>query len=226
MNLREERGKQIAEAGQIKKNGNTRWLVPSQSSNARYFVDLANVDEPVCSCPDYEERRMPCKHIYAVAYFVVETNPDGSTTITETVTVTKRKTYPQNWPAYNAAQTSEQDKFQELLRDLCAGITQPICQRRGRPPLPLADAVFSATFKVYSTVSGRRFMSDLRGSHERGFISRVPHYNSIFNYLEDEGLTPILLELIRQSSLPLASVEVDFAVDSSGFGTSRYTRSV
>jgi transposase len=55
-------------------------------------------------------------------------------------------------------------------------------------------------------------------------ISRVPHYNSIFNYLEDEGLTPILLELVRQSSLPLASVETDFAVDSSGFGTSRYTR--
>jgi transposase len=225
MNVREERGKQIAEAGQIKKNGNTRWLVPSQTSNARYFVDLANVNEPVCSCPDYEERQMPCKHIYAVAYFVVQqTNPDGSTTVTETVTVTKRKTYPQNWPAYNAAQTSEQDKFQELLRDLCAGIPQPHAQRRGRPSLPLCDVVFSAAFKVYSTMSARRFMSDLRAAHTRGMISRVPHYNSIFNYLEDDGLTPVLLELIRQSSLPLASVEVDFAVDSSGFGTSRYTR--
>ncbi len=225
MNLREERGKQIAEAGKIKKNGNTVWLVPSQSSNARYFVDLANVDEPVCSCPDFEERQMPCKHIYAVAYFVVhQQNPDGSTTVTETVTVTKRKTYPQNWPAYNAAQTSEQDRFQELLRDLCCGIDEPIQQRRGRPSLPLRDAVFASAFKVYSCFSGRRFMSDLRESYRRGMISRVPHYNSIFNYLEDEGLTPILLELIRQSSLPLASVEVDFAVDSSGFGTCRYTR--
>src|SRR5580765_6405271 len=102
MDMREERGKQIAEAGQIKKNGNARWLVPYQSSNARYFVDLANVNDPSCSCPDYEERQMPCKHIYAVAYFVVrEMNPDGSTTVTETVAVTKRKTYPQNWPAYN-----------------------------------------------------------------------------------------------------------------------------
>jgi transposase len=225
MNVREERGKQIAEAGQIKKNGQTRWLVPSQSSNARYFVDLANVDEPVCSCPDYEERRMPCKHIYAVAYFVVQqTNPDGSTTVTETLTVTKRKTYPQNWPAYNAAQTSEQDRFQELLRDLCSGIQEPVRQGRGRPSLPLADAVFVSAFKVYSCFSGRRFMSDLRESHRRGLISRVPCYNSIFNYLEDEGLTPVLLDLIRRSSMPLASVEVDFAVDSSGFGTSRYTR--
>lgn len=46
-------------------------------------------------------------------------------------------------------------------------------------------------------------MSDLRESHRRGMISRVPCYNSIFNYLEDEGLTPILRELIRQSSCPL-----------------------
>jgi hypothetical protein len=227
MDAREERGKQIAAAGKVRKNGDYRWLVPSQSSAARYFVDLANVDQPSCTCPDFEERQLPCKHIFAVAYVVVqEQNPDGSVTVTETVTVTttKRKTYPQNWPAYNAAQTGEQDKFQELLRDLCSGIQEPVRLGRGRPSLPLADAVFSAAFKVYSTVSGRRFMSDLRESHRRGLISRVPHYNSIFNYLEDEGLTPVLLELVRQSSLPLASVEVDFAVDSSGFGTSRYIR--
>jgi len=225
MEAREQRGKQIAAAGKIKRNGESRWLVPSQSSEARYFVDLANVDQPSCTCPDFEERRLPCKHIYAVAYVVVEDqNPDGSVTVTETVTVTQRKTYPQNWPAYNAAQTNEQDKFQELLRDLCSGIQEPITQRRGRPSLPLRDAVFASAFKVYSCFSGRRFMSDLRESHRRAMISRVPCYNSIFNYLEDEGLTPILLELIRQSSLPLASVEVDFAVDSSGFGTTRYTR--
>src|SRR5579863_5827609 len=123
MDLREERGKAIAEAGKIKSDGYNKWVVPSQSSNARYFVAVPTGEEPSCTCPDFEERRLPCKHIYAVAYFVVyQKNPDGSTTVTETMTVTKRKTYPQNWPAYNAAQTSEQDKFQELLRDLCAGI--------------------------------------------------------------------------------------------------------
>src|SRR5208282_5964724 len=37
-------------------------------------------------------------------------------------------------------------------------------------------------------------------------------------------LTPILRELITQSSLPLSSVETDFAVDSSGFTTSRFVR--
>lgn len=225
MNVREERGKQIADAGKIKRDGLSKWTVPSQSSNARYFVDLGDVDQPTCTCPDFEERRLPCKHIYAVAYFVVrQKNPDGSTTITETMTLTKRKTYPQNWPAYNAAQTNEQDKFQELLRDLCSGIQEPTKEKTGRPALPLADMIFSAAFKVYSTMSARRFMSDLREAHKRGLISCVPHYNSIFNYLEDDGMTPVLLELIRQSSLPLSSVEADFAVDSSGFSTSKFIR--
>jgi hypothetical protein len=32
--------------------------------------------------------------------------------------------------------------------------------RRGRPRIPLADAIFSAVFKVYSGMSGRRFMTD------------------------------------------------------------------
>ena len=38
-----------------------------------------------------------------------ETAQDGTVTETETVKVTKvtRKTYPQNWTAYNAAQSEE-----------------------------------------------------------------------------------------------------------------------
>ena len=67
-------------------------------------------------------------------------------------------------------------------------------------------------------------MTDLKTAHERGFISRLPHYNSIFNYLENPALTPLLRSLITQSSLPLKSVETDFAVDSSGFSTSRFVR--
>lgn len=226
MDVRELRGKEIAEKARIRQNSRGLWLVPSQSGRGDYSVSLENVDAPTCTCPDFEERNKPCKHVFAVAYFVVaQQNPDGSTTVTETVTVTsQRKTYPQKWPQYNAAQTSEGDKFQELLRDLCAGIEEPVVQGRGRPPLPLSDAIFSAAFKVYSTMSGRRFMSDLREAHRRGMVSRVVHYNSIFRYLEDDGLTPVLRTLIHQSSIPLKAVESDFAVDSSGFSTSRFTR--
>src|SRR6516162_7126160 len=55
----------------------------------------------------------------------------------------------------------------------------------------------------------------------KGYLSRVPHFNSICNYLENPELTPILYSLITETSLPLKSVEVDFAADSSGFTTSR-----
>ncbi len=62
-------------------------------------------------------------------------------------------------------------------------------------------------------------MSDLQDAHDKGYISKVPHYNSIFNYFEMPELTPILEELIVESNLPLKAVESDFAVDASGFGT-------
>ena len=84
--------------------------------------------------------------------------------------------------------------------------------------------IFAVAFKVYSTVSQRRFMSDLRDAHTKGYISKVPHFNSISNYLESEVLTPYLTMLIEESSLPLQAVESSFAVDSSGFSTCRFVQ--
>ena len=97
-------------------------------------------------------------------------------------------------------------------------------RKAGQRRLPLGDVVFAATFKIFSTLSGRRFVSDLREAKQRGHISSLPHYNSIFRYLENPDLTPILTDLIEQSSLPLKSVETDFAIDSSGFSTSKFER--
>src|SRR5579864_6384952 len=102
METREERGKAIAATGLVRpsKQNNMVWEVPSQSERGYYRVDLA-ADEPTCTCLDYELRKRPCKHVFAVAHVVVaQNNPDGSTTITETLTLTKKKTYPQNWRAY------------------------------------------------------------------------------------------------------------------------------
>jgi transposase len=200
---------------------------PSQTGSRLYRVQLSK-EFATCECPDFERRGQACKHIVAACVMQIkqEQNADGTTTVTQTVTITaeKKTTYPQQWPAYNAAQVNEKDKFQSLLFDLCCGIREPQTKKQGRPTLPLSDAIFAATFKVYCTLSARRFMSDLRQSHTRGYITRVPHYNSIFNYLESETLTPILRTLITQSSLPLKAVETDFAVDSSGFTTCRFHR--
>jgi transposase len=64
-------------------------------------------------------------------------------------------------------------------------------------------------------------MSDLRDAKARGYLSKLPSYNSLFDYLQMASLTPYLQELITLSSLPLKSVETTFAVDSTGFSPNR-----
>jgi transposase len=153
-----------------------------------------------------------------------EQTADGQSVVTETVKVT-RKTYTQDWPAYNAAQTHEKSELQALLYELCQNVPEPEQRKgRGRPQLSLSDMIFSSTYKVYSTVSGRRFATDLREAKARGYLSRLPHYNSVFRYLESEALTPYLKELISLSAQPLIAVEEDFALDSSGFSTGQFMR--
>ncbi|HEY3964089.1 MAG TPA: transposase [Planctomycetaceae bacterium] len=225
MNDREQRGLQIAALCQIDRKGSV-YLVPAQSGRGKYTV-CPDHDNPHCSCPDHETRGVVCKHIFAVRCVQKrEQSMDGiTTTLTQTVTITeeKRKTYAQNWPAYDRAQMHEKEKFRSLLHDLCEGIEEPSAGK-GRPRISLADAIFSAAYKVYSTVSGRRFMTDLREAHAAGFIERMPCFSSLMGCLESEAVTPILTAMIVQSSLPLKSVEVDFAVDSSGFTTSRFIK--
>lgn len=135
-----------------------------------------------------------------------------------------RKTYPQDWTSYNLAQTTEKARFLELLFELCSNIEDlPRKGIAGRNRLPLGEMIFCVVYKIYSTVSGRRFISDLREAQQRGFISHTPHFNSIFNYLELEEMTDCLHRLIIESSLPLKAVESQFAVDSSGFRTKGHT---
>jgi transposase len=203
---------------------NGKWLVPSQSGKGKYAVELAP-HAANCTCPDHEVHRGECKHILAVKYMIQgEVHADGTTTVTETFEITKKTTYPQQWSAYNAAQIEEKDRFQVLLADLCSQYVAPPQTGRGERRLPLSDALFSSIFKVYSTVSARRFSSDLREAKERGFISHAPHFNSVLNYLEKPEVRPVLTEMIELSALPLKAVETDFACDSSGFGVSRFFR--
>jgi len=92
-----------------------------------------------------------------------------------------KRTYGQVWSAYNAAQVNEKDWFLRLLCALCLGIAEPE-QSRGRTHLPIRDVLFCMALRVYTTLSCRRFMTDLRAAHEKDLISRVPQYNTIFTY--------------------------------------------
>ena len=129
---RQQRGMAIAAKVRIDKN-RLGYKVPSQSGNGSYVVNTDR--EPFCSCPDFEKHQQPCKHIYAVEFIIQrEERPDGVTIETKAM----RVTYRQDWPAYNAAQTHEQELFGHLLRELCDAIPQPQ-QKMGRPRLPLSD---------------------------------------------------------------------------------------
>jgi len=218
MGIWQERGLAIANSNTVKKN-KLGWQVPSQSGNGTYVVSLDH-GEPFCTCGYFEAEHKKCRHIYAVEFIVQrETKPDG--TVTETRTM--RITYTQEWAAYNAAQTHEQEKFVMLLRDLCNGIPEPE-YKFGRPRLPLADVAFGLVFKSYTTMSGRRFMSDLREAEAKELLTKSASFASNARYLENPALTPLLKSLIEQSASPLKAIETDFAVDSSGFSTSTYAR--
>jgi transposase len=218
MDAREERGLQIANTCKIEKNI-LGYKVPSQSGNGTYIVNLDH-GTPFCTCPDFEKRQQPCKHIHAVEFIIQkETRPDGTTVETKSV----KMTCTQEWHEYDDAQMHEQERFLNLLRDLCNGIPQPE-QTFGRPRLPLADVVFGNVYKVYTTMSGRRFMTSIREAETKELVSKFPSFASNARYLENPELTPLFKMLIEQSASPLKSVETDFAVDSSGFATTTYDR--
>jgi hypothetical protein len=89
-----------------------------------------------------------------------------------------------------------------LLYELCKGLPEPVRERgKGRPPLSLPDVIFASVTKIYSTISGRRYQTDLREAKERGYLSHLPHYNSVFKYLESESLTTLLVRVDLTKSI-------------------------
>jgi len=219
---RESKALAIATHTQLVRKPNNTWIVPSQSGPKTYTVN-ADPESPFCNCPDFEFRRLRCKHVMAVEIILKrEVVTDGNRqTVTETVTVKQK--YSQDWQSYNAAQQTEKSHFLAFLYQLCSKVEEPI-QTMGRPRLPLKDVLFAVTYKTYSMLSARRFASDMRDALAKGYVSKAPSFNSVFDYLQMASLTPYLKQLIAESAMPLQSIEDSFAVDSSGFSTTSYVR--
>ena len=93
-------------------------------------------------------------------------------------------------------------------------------QTTGRPRLPLGDMVYVAALKTYTCLSGRRAMSGIADAHYNGHLRQTPSVASVYRYLENPDLTPMLEQLIARSALPLRDVETNFAIDASGFSSS------
>jgi len=216
--VRKERGFEIAKTSRIVKT-EKGWKVPSQSGSGHYIV-VSNGFGAECSCPDHEVRKCKCKHIWAVELTVTkEVDNQGNVTITKTV----RKTYSQDWKNYNLSQQHEKELFMKLLGDITGKIRQP-AYSFGRPTTPLNDMVYSMVYKVYSGFSGRRFSTDMKIALEQNHVENTTHFNSIFNYFRKKELTSLLSQMVTVTSLPLKTVESDFAIDATGFGTNNFQR--
>ena len=135
------------------------------------------------------------------------------------------QSYPQKWPAYNQTQTSEFAMFQDILIELLDSLVitnKPI--RQGRPFNDLKEMIFCCVMRAYYGKSSRRCVSFLDYAVNKGYISKKPHFNTILNYYKENAMINILKFLVEKSASPLKDLELDFAVDSSGFTTSMFGR--
>ena len=214
--MREGRGKIIAENGNVKKVNDHSFKVKSQSGKGTHEVK-ATPTGMTCTCPDFVYRGGKCKHIQATRYYleIEKDTPQG--TVTEKV----RLTYSQAWEAYNAAQKAEVKLFDELLKDLVKAIPETE-QARGRPRLSIQETLFCAIQKVYSQLSSRRAHSLFQYAVERGQIDHAPRFNAPSDLFNKPETTAILQNLVMLSALPVAGIEVNFAVDSTGFRTTQF----
>lgn len=72
---------------------------------------------------------------------------------------------------------------------------------------------------MFLTLSGRCSTCDIEDAAENGLIADLMHFNTVFRALRREDVTPILLRLVAESSRPLAVLETDAAMDSTGLST-------
>ncbi len=192
------------------------YLVPSQSGAGHYVVTPE--EAPSCTCKDFELRRRPCKHVYAVG-FHRGVGPEALATAAPSAALlplTPPAT-PRDWSAYNAAQTNEIRHFTALLRSLCDNLADMPAASVGRPRLPLGDIVFSLALQAYYNLPARRMISVLDEAHARGLLSQVPAFPSLYQYMENTRMTYVLRHMVEASAVPLKSVETNFALDSTWF---------
>ncbi|MFH1650430.1 MAG: transposase [Candidatus Woesearchaeota archaeon] len=133
--------------------------------------------------------------------------------------------YKQNWPAYNQAKQSEKLTLLALLDELTALCLEERPQKqRGRPANSLRDKVFYAVLQAYNQKASRRTISYLLLAKHLGYVDKVPHFNTLLGGLRNAKLGIVLQKLVTLSALPLKAMEEHFAVDSSGWSTTRYGR--
>jgi hypothetical protein len=94
MDARRQRAEELLATRKIERHGDL-FFVPSQSGGARHSV---RVDDGKwsCSCADFEERQLPCKHIYAAQLLVEYDWAAGEKLLRPAARLTPRPAYSGN----------------------------------------------------------------------------------------------------------------------------------
>lgn len=219
--LKEQKAKIIlSREHAIRKVDNNIYLVQSQTGIGWYKIQW-NGKEWACNCPDFVKNGYmdPCKHLLALKIRY----ESGFYETEEKIPEIQSKKYTQNWKLYNMAQMQEFELFDQFLYQLVSTIEEPE-QHMGRPKLKLRDQIFCCVLKIYSQLSLRRSQCLYHQALQRQQISYEPRYTAISSALLKPELTQILCDLVHLSAKPLASIETDFAIDSSGFRCSSFGR--
>ena len=160
--------------------------------------------------------------------------------------VKEHRVYRRDWHKYNEAQTHEAEDVLELL----GGISDLVnelevqarpCRGRGRPRSPLGSMLFAMIYKAFLGQSARRVQAQLRLLARSGYMPKcgppdsvfsraedhepwIPCFNSINGYYGYDWLTPVLLELVTVTAMPVRSLETDFTMDATGCSTHSFMR--
>jgi hypothetical protein len=202
-----------------------KFVVGSQTGKGLYHVEGVGIADAFesCSCPDFADRKAPCKHIWAVRHWIQGPDtvvpPEGSP-----LRRPPSARAPVNWHVYDQAQNEEYRLFNVLLRDLAWGFAEPAKDPHlaGRKPIPLREQAFCAVQKTYLGFSCRRSHGFRAEAARNGLLSKPPFWAVTSRFLCRQDVTAGLHDMLARSAIPLIGLEDRCAIDSTGLRTTRF----
>lgn len=208
----------------MSKRGNRFWSVERMTRNRRGTIGI----EYRCTCADFQKNgRIDCEHIFAERLrrreVVIEgkVEPRRMTWATRPRRPPRKRLSADGQPIRSiqrAARVEIDQRVPELLRDLVMLTTR--LARGGSRTMADARAINRAAALALKLAYGKSYdaikpvLEELIG---KGVLQlrKVPHQNTMSQWMNDPALTPILEQMLAATAKPFRAVECAAIVDSS-----------